>query len=458
MEHGMSDGESVLPGNYHLSKRVSKRGVVEVYRAQLRDPGQREVAVKVFRLDRAQREPISAPFLAEAENIRHLDHPNILPLLDYGEGNGALYLVTPFVATGSLADLLQRVGGRLSALQALPIVQQLCSAVQYAHDHNTIHGNLKPTNVLIGEDGRLLLCDFGIVRGYDDSQQSLTQIGWGSAEYAAPEQSLGIVRRATDIYSLGVLLFAILTGTPPFTGQTPVAVLLKHVRQLPPSARSLVPSISESVDAVLAKALQKHSEERFPSAQAFNEAFQAAVTVAPVAPPFAITMTPRPVLSAQYQPPINDHPQPAEPFFDPALAGEKPFEPLSPSRIAPRVPETPVTGEWVESGEASEPDRTRGNEWSEDASSNREEPVEWSPEARSWDDALPQRATTIAHEYLSERESPPHPGELVEGQESGQDADTINGYLRRWLPLIILLLLLLGILVALGSAVLFPET
>ncbi|HLG76390.1 MAG TPA: serine/threonine-protein kinase, partial [Ktedonobacteraceae bacterium] len=376
----------------------------------------------------------------------------------YGEGNGALYLVTPFIATGSLADLLQRVGGRLSALQALPIVQQLCSAVQYAHEHNTIHGNLKPTNVLIGEDGRLLLCDFGIVRDYDDSQQSLTQIGWSSAEYAAPEQSLGIVRRATDIYSLGVLLFAILSGTPPFTGQTPVAVLLKHVRQFPPSARSLVPSISESVDEVLAKALQKHSEERFASAQAFGEAFQKAVMVAPVASPFAITMPPRPVLSAQYQPPVKDHPQPAEPFFDPAIAGEKQFGPLSSSRIAPRVPETPVPGESIESGEASEPDMTRGNERGEDGPSSPEESFEWSPEERSWDDALPPRATTVAHEYLSERESPPHRGELVEGQESGQDADTINEYLRRWLPLIILLLLLLGILVALASAVLFPET
>ena len=120
----------------------------------------------------------------EAEKIGQFDHPNILPFLEFGEGEGLLYTVTPFVVPGTLEDLLARVGGKFSAMQALPIMQQLCSAVQYAHGHDVIHGNIKPTNVFVAADGRMLLSDFGIACGYDDSQQSLTRVGWGSAEYA----------------------------------------------------------------------------------------------------------------------------------------------------------------------------------------------------------------------------------------------------------------------------------
>src|SRR2546430_17554181 len=138
----------------------------------------------------------------------------------------------------------------------------------------------------------MLLSDFGIVRGYDDSQQSLTRIGWGSAEYAAPEQSLGVLRRTSDIYSLGVLLFRILTGEPPFTGQTPVEVLLKHVRQQAPSARSLDPNISDAVDGVLHRALQKRSDDRFASVEEFSNALAVAISVAPVASPVAKAVTP----------------------------------------------------------------------------------------------------------------------------------------------------------------------
>src|SRR5437667_3119112 len=230
--------------------------------------------------------------MAEAEKIGQFDHPNILPFLEFGEGEGLLYVVTPFVAPGTLEDLLVRVGGRFSAMQALPIMQQLCSAVKYVHNHDIIHGNIKPTNVFVAADGRMLLSDFGIARRYDDGQQSLSRVGWESAEYAAPEQSLGVLRRTSDIYSLGVLLFRILTGEPPFTGQTPIEVLLKHVRQQAPSARSFDPNISDAVDGVLHMALQKRSDDRFTSAEEFSNALAVAISVAPVASPVAKAVTP----------------------------------------------------------------------------------------------------------------------------------------------------------------------
>src|SRR5690348_11426359 len=275
--------EGVQLSEYLLLQCISRGGIADVYRARQTGEGNYEVAVKVFRPGFAQRESFREYFMAEAEKIGQFEHPNILPFLEFGEGEGLLYSVTPFVTTGTLEDLLRRVGGKFSAMQALPIMQQLCSAVQYAHERDVIHGNIKPTNIFIAADGRMLLSDFGIVRGYDDTQQSLTRIGWGSAEYAAPEQSLGVLRRASDIYSMGVLLFRILTGEPPFTGQTPVEVLLKHVRQEAPSARSLDAHISDAVDGVLHMALQKRSDERFVSAEEFSTALVVAVSVAPVA-------------------------------------------------------------------------------------------------------------------------------------------------------------------------------
>lgn len=291
----MSNLEGVMLSDYLLLQRISKGGVADVYRAR-QEEGNYEVAVKVFRPGYAQRESFRNYFMAEAEKIGQFDHPNILPFLEFGEGEGLLYAVTPFVATGTLDDLLRRVGGKLSAMQALPILQQLCGAVQYVHEHEGVHGNIKPTNVLVAVDGRVLLSDFGIARGYrsgiEDQQRDLTQVGWGSAEYASPEQSLGILRPASDIYSLGVLLFRILAGQPPFSGQTPVEVLLKHVRQPAPSARAFVPNISDAVNGVLAIALQKRADERFASAKEFSAAFQTAVTVAPVASPVAKSVTP----------------------------------------------------------------------------------------------------------------------------------------------------------------------
>ena len=258
-----------------------------MYRGRQVSEGNYEVAVKVFRPGYAQRAAFRDYFMAEAEKIGQFEHPNILPFLEFGEGDGLLYTVTPFIASGTLDDLLKQVGGKFSAMQAVPIMQQLCSAIQYAHEHDVIHGNIKPSNVFVASDGRMLLADFGIVRGYDDSQQSLTRIGWGSAEYAAPEQSLGVLRRASDIYALGVLLFRIITGYPPFIGQTPVEVLLKHVRQQTPSARSIDPGISDAVDNVVQIAMRKRSDDRFATAQELSDALQAAVTFAPVASPVA---------------------------------------------------------------------------------------------------------------------------------------------------------------------------
>ncbi len=475
----MSDLEGIMLSDYLLLQCIGKGGVADVYRARQSGEENYEVAVKVYRPGYAQRDSFREYFMAEAEKIGQFDHPNILPFLEFGEGEGLLYAVTPFVAPGTLEDLLRRVGGKFSAMQALPIVQQVCSAVQYAHDHDIIHGNIKPGNIFVATDGRMLLADFGIARGYDDSQQSLTRVGWGSAEYTAPEQSLGVLRRSSDIYALGVLLFRILTGQPPFTGQTPVEVLLKHVREQTPSARQIVPSISDAVDGVIFTAMQKRSDDRFASAEEFSNAFLAAVSVAPVASPVAkaVTGNSSPQALTQTSGPLNNS-QNLELFSAPSMIPGAPETPVpahlalssftSSSRtskemllsasIATRGNDTDVTelrkkSELEELGVAGRP-----RFWTVDP-----DPVEWSPVTNvkvhsiplTADDYLRNKAVMTTPEAQPSSSTFSAPQKDREHDEEGKPG-RLAVYLRKLLPIVVVILLLLGLLGALLSSFYFP--
>lgn len=417
--------EGVMLSEYQLLECISKSGIADVYRARQTNEGHYEVAVKIFRTGYAQRESFREYFMTEAEKIGQFEHPNILPFLEFGEGEDLLYSVTPLVTTGTLDDLLERVGGKLTAMQALPIMRQLCDAVQYAHEHNVIHGNIKPSNIFVAADGRMLLSDFGIVRGYDDTQQSLTRIGWGSAEYAAPEQSLGVLKRASDIYSMGVLLFRILTGEPPFTGQTPVEVLLKHVRQEAPSARSLDAHISDAVDGVLHMALQKRSHDRFASAEEFSNALAVAVSYAPVASPVAKSVLP-----------ILHHAIPEN-----GLASVT-------------DPQTPVpTYSTMTTFNESE-DRGSHIYWST-------EPVEWSPIGEEGGDS-PATATeylnskaTLTENGIGKPSSVLNPE--IEEESKGEEKVTYSRF-KNLLPILVVILLVIGLIAALLSSFIIPNS
>jgi len=473
----MADLEGVMLSEYLLTQCISKGGVADVYRAHVvndsglerKDEEGFEVAVKVFRPGYAQRETFRAYFMVEAEKIGQFNHPNILPFLEYGEGEDLLYLVTPFVANGTLDSLLQRVGGRFSATQALPILQQIGSAVQYAHDHDVLHGNIKPSNIFVTGDGRMLLADFGIARGYDDSQQSLTRVGWGSAEYAAPEQSLGVLRRGSDIYALGILLFRILTGSTPFTGQTPVEVLLKHVRQKPPSARAFVPAISNAVDEVLQKAMRKRSDDRFASVDEFVKAFASAVNVAPIASPIS-----RPMATVKLQPlPVTKtNPLTPAPLFPPASV-ESPETPVpSHASHTSLLAATPLTREFSPllmssfSEEriavpqpleviATEKMEDQTKEFLEDNAKDENsllwsvDPAEWSPIAKEGAEDAVVDVPFTANDYVQNK-----PIVLAGPEEMKQEqkSETFNGRLKKLLPLLVVILLLLGLLGAMLSA------
>ena len=485
----MSDLEGVTLSDYLLMQCISKGGVADVYRARQRSENSTnakhfdlktfEVAVKVFRPGYAQRESFRDYFMVEAEKIGQFDHPNILPFLEYGEGDDLLYLVTPYMSHGTLDNLLQRVGGHFSAIQALPIMEQLCRAVQYAHNANVLHGNIKPSNIFIASDGHVLLSDFGIAHGYDDSQQSLTRVGWGSAEYAAPEQSLGVLRRPSDVYSLGILLFHILTGSTPFTGQTPVEVLLKHVRQEPPSARSFVASISDAVDDVLQHAMRKRSDDRFASPDELLQAFAHAVKVAPIASPasraiptvklkplYATTktnpLTPPPVLLPE---PLESPqtPLPAENMLDtPVPAAVPRTREVSASHMPPLFEEySPAFDD--ASSVSEEQDKTeiftkhfltehddRGESlfWSVD-------PAEWSPIAKEDEQNAQPDVPFTANDYL---QSKPLVLPTPDAAQQAQKLETFQARLKKLLPLLVVLLLLLGLLGAMLSAFFYPTS
>jgi len=420
----MSDLEGVMLSDYLLLKRISRGGVADVYRALQNTGGDYEVAVKIYQAGYARQASFRELFMAEAEKIGQLDQPHILPLLEFGEGDGLLYVVTPYITSGTLLDFLKRVGGKMSAMQAAPVALQLCGALQYAHDRGLIHGNIKPTNIFIGPDGRVLLADFGIARGYEDSQEALTRVGWGTAEYVAPEQSLGVLRPASDIYAVGTILYLVLTGQPPFSGHTPVEVLLKHVRQPAPSTRLLAPGISEAVDQVLQKALQKRTDDRYTSADELSRAFNAAVQVAPIASPVArLEALPEPQLVAFQSSLVGAPHTPA-----PAAA------PLSPAGD----PETPTPAYLTAS--VVQPASLPGV------------PVEWSPLAQDAPGALDM----TAEEYLRGKplvsSAPQEPAADAKGQQGRAE----NLFLSKILPALVVVLLLLGLVAALLSSFFFP--
>jgi serine/threonine protein kinase len=458
----MSDLEGIMLSDYLLLQCIGKGGVADVYRARQSGEGNYEVAVKVYRPGYAQLDSFREYFMAEAEKIGQFDHPNILPFLEFGEGEGLLYAVTPFVAAGTLEDLLRRVGGKFSAMQALPIVQQVCSAAQYSHDHDVIHGNIKPGNIFVAADGRMLLADFGIARGYDDSQQSLARVGWDSAEFAASEQSLGVLRRSSDIYALGVLLYRILTG------QTPVEALHKDAGQRLPSARLIVPSISDAVDGVILKAMQKHSDDRFSSAEELGNAFVTAVTVAPVASPVAKSVDSSLMAQTISQPTGSmDDPQTPEHFLSASTIAVAPETPI-PTHLAystyasPAQPSTMA----MNGGDTDRTEVHKKNMIEEPIGSGKTrfwtvdpDPVEWSPVTNVIVNSIP----LTADDYLRNKAAVTAPGAVpppsalpAEQKKKADDEESTAGplavFLHKLLPAVVVILLLLGLLGALLSS------
>jgi len=253
----------VLSGRYELSHLVARGGMAEVYRAhdQLLD---RPVALKVLFPELSVDRSFVERFRREAQAAANLSHPNIVPVFDWGEDGGTYFIVMEFVDGRPLSSIL-RTAGPLHPDRAAEIAADVAGALSYAHRHGVVHRDVKPGNVLITDEGVIKVTDFGIARALN-TEESLTQTGavMGTATYFSPEQAEGMgVDARSDIYSLGVVLFEMVTGRAPFLGDTPVAVASKHVREHPPAPRDINPGVPPDLEAIILKCMAKSPDHRY---------------------------------------------------------------------------------------------------------------------------------------------------------------------------------------------------
>ena len=263
---------SVVAGRYRLLDRIGSGGMADVWLAEDTHL-QRRIALKILHKRFAQDREFVERFRREAEAAASLQHPNIVAVFDRGEIDGTYFIAMQFVEGRSLKELID---AGLTPQQASALVIQVLEAAKFAHRHDVIHRDLKPQNVIVDSEGRARVTDFGIARA---GVSEITQTGsvMGTAHYLSPEQAQGLeVTAASDLYSVGVILYEALTRRVPFEGESAVAVALKQVSQAPLRPSAINPAVSPAMDAVVMRALEKDPARRFHDADAFIAALRAA--------------------------------------------------------------------------------------------------------------------------------------------------------------------------------------
>lgn len=263
---------TVVDGRYRLLSVLGSGGMADVWCAEDSQLGRR-VALKILHSRFAQDREFVQRFRLEAEAAARLQHPNIVGVFDRGEFEGTNYIAMEYVEGSSLRELISR---GLDTGQAVELTRQILTAARYAHEHGIVHRDLKPLNVLVDADGRARVTDFGIARA---GASDITQAGsvLGTAQYLSPEQAQGMpVTPASDLYSIGVILYEMLTGRVPFEAESAVAVAMKQVSEQPMPPSAINPHVPRSLDAVVLRALAKQPENRFASADELRSALDAA--------------------------------------------------------------------------------------------------------------------------------------------------------------------------------------
>ncbi len=269
----------LLAGRYAIERELGRGGMAVVYLAK-DQRHRREVAIKVFRVEGGPLD--GAPrFLHEIEVAARLSHPNILPLHDSGETDGLLYYVMPYVPGENLRQRLEREGA-LPVADALAIAIQVAGALAYAHSHGVIHRDIKPENILFIA-GQAVVADFGIARAISAGGWEEFQLGrglLGTPAYMSPEQaqSGSRVDGRSDLYSLGCVLYEMLTGEPPFRGSTPEELVVQHIEAEPAPVHARRPTLTRDLELTVGKALAKHPADRYQTAQQFSEALAGLTT------------------------------------------------------------------------------------------------------------------------------------------------------------------------------------
>ncbi|HWD11582.1 MAG TPA: Stk1 family PASTA domain-containing Ser/Thr kinase [Solirubrobacteraceae bacterium] len=282
----MIEPGTIIDERYRVISRLGSGGMADVYLAQDQLLG-REVAVKLLHQHFAEDQEFVERFRREASSAAGLSHPNIVGIFDRGEWNGTYYIAMEYVAGRSLKELV-REQGPLEPAAAIDIVIQILRAARFAHRRGVIHRDLKPHNVILDEEGRARVTDFGIARA-GASDMTMTGSIMGTAQYLSPEQAQGYpVSAASDLYSIGVILYELLTGVVPFEGETAVAIAFKQVAAVPRAPSELNRALPPSLDAVVMRALAKDPAERYASADELIAALQREREALPAYTPAAV--------------------------------------------------------------------------------------------------------------------------------------------------------------------------
>ncbi len=323
-------------GAYRLISLVGRGGMAQVWLANQLNLN-REVAIKLLRdnPDQDGEGLMTERFAREARSVARLDHPNILPVIDYGTADGWLYLVMPYIKGGSLQERLKREP--LTRAQSFDIFEQVLNGLTFAHHQGIIHRDLKPANILLYPDGRAVIADFGVAKALDEDIR-LTQTGLtvGSPEYMAPEQFMGRSEFRSDLYSMGVILYRLMTARALYAGTNTWEIGMRHMNDPIPLPD---PSVPLPIEVFLKKALNKRPEERFANAEEMGAALHRAISQLP---PHELQFRPqRPGVSVQA--PLTGN-APAQLPSDVTMPLPTPSEirvPLPPSPMPPTQPAAP---------------------------------------------------------------------------------------------------------------------
>jgi formylglycine-generating enzyme required for sulfatase activity/tRNA A-37 threonylcarbamoyl transferase component Bud32 len=249
-------------GKYEIIEEIGRGGFAVVYKA-LDTSLDRIVALKVLKPHYLDEPDFVARFQQEARSAAKLFHPHIVTIFEVGEVEGSHFIAMRFLGGQPLSVMIKQQG-RLQLDQATSIVEQIGSALDDIHSQNLVHRDVKPSNIIVSNDGQATLTDFGIVRAADGTRYTTTGASMGTPEYMSPEQGQGLeTTHHSDIYSLGVVLYEILAGKPPFEAPTPLAVMVKHLQEPPPPLGTLNPNLPASIEAIIAKALAKDPQARY---------------------------------------------------------------------------------------------------------------------------------------------------------------------------------------------------